>query len=117
MRRYAMVSVVIACFVLFYAQGVFGQTYRVTTLPILDGTRSWATSINDYGQIVGSADDRFFHYHPCLWQDGSLTDLSAIITQTAAPNGISNRGQIVGGRLYLWFRQAIFMARWDIYVS
>lgn len=73
------------------------QTYKVTDLGTLGGTRSQANDINDRGQIVGystlpgNAVQRAF-----LWQDGVMTELGSLGGTLANANAINNRGEAVG---------------------
>jgi probable HAF family extracellular repeat protein len=78
------------------------------TLP--GDTGSAAYGINDYGQVVG---DSFlydpitenYYYRPFLWQNGTMTDLNALIPPDSGwtlwyANAINNAGQTVGSGLH-----------------
>lgn len=53
------------------------------------GTRTWAESMNERGQVVGQWEVRTDVFHPFLWQNGRVTDLGVL-----AP-GPNERGMAV----------------------
>lgn len=59
----------------------------------LGGVFSYASAINDWGQIVGSSDSDL----SWLWQNGSIIDLGGLGTDGCLAMDISDRGAIVGG--------------------
>ncbi len=67
-----------------YSDGVMSD------LGTLGGTSSFATDINNRGQVVGSSDGRAF-----LYSDGAMTDIG-IAGQNSSAQAINDRGEIVG---------------------
>ena len=68
--------------ILMAAQLVFAESYSVTTLPTLGGTISLAYGMNNLGAVVGySTLPGDAVYHACLWQSGTITDLTAPIAR------------------------------------
>ena len=79
-------------------------------LPPYEGT-SFASAINDHGQIVGAIDDDdSFFYEGILFADGSRTILGGLGGGSTRPADINNAGQIVGtssttaglGHAFVW---------------
>jgi probable HAF family extracellular repeat protein len=71
--------------------------YKVVDLGTLGGSHSWASAINDKGQVVGSsylAGDQ--NYHAFLYMDGKITDLGTLGGTSSRANGINESGQVVG---------------------
>ena len=87
--------------VLGLLMGVTGQataqpTYNFTTLDVPGSTDTWASGINDSGQIVGGyfgADGT----HGFLLDQGSYTTLDVPGARYTWATGINASGQIVGG--------------------
>ncbi len=71
-----------------------GSMTDLGTLP--DGTFSYASDINNRGQIVGSSTTASGEEHAVLWQDGSVTDLGTLGGTYSQASAINARGQIVG---------------------
>ncbi len=65
--------------------------YRLVDLGTLGGESSYATAINDRGDVVGSSQAADGEYHGFVWRNGSMKDLGML-----RPTDINNRGQIVG---------------------
>jgi len=61
---------------------------------------SFASGINDKGQIVGGSCDQDFDCRAFLWQDGTMTDLNTLVRHNTPflenGNSINSRGQIAG---------------------
>lgn len=75
--------------------------YTVTDLGALSGGRSWATGINDKGQVVGYADTdspggRSGDNHAFLYSNGVMTDLGTLGGYSSEAYGINSSGQVVG---------------------
>src|SRR5215203_3896868 len=71
--------------------------YKVEDLGTLGGSRSWASAINDSGQVVGYsylAGDQ--NYHAFLYKDGKMTDLRTLGGTSSVAKGINKSGQVVG---------------------
>ena len=71
--------------------------YKVEDLGTLGGSRSYASAINDSGQVVGSSNlagdqnNRAF-----LYKDGKMTDLGTLGGTSSEAKGINISGQVVG---------------------
>lgn len=86
--------------------------YTIVDLGTLGGSTSVALDINDYVQVVGSADMPDGKRHACLWQDGEITDLGTLGVPDAQSEawGINNFSQVVGiltgsgaiGAAFIW---------------
>jgi probable HAF family extracellular repeat protein len=69
----------------------------MTELGTLGGLDSFATGINDRGQVVGLLANRDQTVRRTfIWQNGFMTDLGTLGGPTSTPSGINNRGQIIG---------------------
>lgn len=66
--------------------------YTITDLGTLGGAESYATSINNIGQIVGKAQTSNGAWHLFLWHEGMMQDLGSI----DYPARINDSGSIVG---------------------
>jgi probable HAF family extracellular repeat protein len=72
--------------------------YQVTDLGTLGGTWSFANSINDRGQIAGSATlPGDSATHGFLWQNGQLTDLGTLGGNDSYAVSIDESGVVTGG--------------------
>src|SRR5215216_5426029 len=71
--------------------------YKVEDLGTLGGSRSYASAINDSGEVVGSSNlagdqnNRAF-----LYKDGKMTDLGTLGGTSSEAKGINKSGQVVG---------------------
>jgi probable HAF family extracellular repeat protein len=73
------------------------QTYRLSDLGALGGETSYATSINNWGQVVGASYENGSANHATLWSNGAIIDLNAISGgSNSGAISINNKGQIVG---------------------
>jgi len=70
--------------------------YSLTLLDGLDGSYSYAKSINNLGQIVGQSYGSTSSGHATLWNNGVATDLNPQGSSGSYANSINNLGQIVG---------------------
>ncbi len=68
----------------------------MSALPTLGGANSYATSINDSGQVAGSADDQSGHNHAFRYQGGNMVDLGALAALTSVADRVflSTAGQM-----------------------
>jgi probable HAF family extracellular repeat protein len=68
-------------------------------LGTLGGKESFASAINERGQVVGSSEvpgGSAGQRHAFLWQEGSLRDLGTLGGRESTAWGLNERGQIVG---------------------
>ena len=71
--------------------------YKVEDLGTLGGSHSWASAINDSGEVVGSsnlAGDQ--NNHAFLYKDGKMTDLGTLGGTSSVAKGMNISGQVVG---------------------
>jgi probable HAF family extracellular repeat protein len=79
--------------VIFISNFVSADTrFNITDLGTLGGEWTHATSINDWGQIVGGSRDTTETWHPILWENGTENNLNII----GEAYSINNSGVIVG---------------------
>ena len=95
-------SILWSVVILFIITASANAEYQLFDLGTLGtGTDSYANSINNSGQIVGSASDSGYTY-PCLFDStggGANTNIAPIVSdsrQTGRAYSINNNGQIVG---------------------
>ena len=62
----------------------------------LGGGGSYASAINDRGQVVGEGKNASGAWHAFLWQNGTMTDLGTLGGKKSAATSINERGEIVG---------------------
>jgi probable HAF family extracellular repeat protein len=72
------------------------QVYSIEDLGTLGGRDSWATAINNAGQVVGGARTPDGRNHAFLWTNGKIQDLGTLGGRDSWANGINNLGQVVG---------------------
>src|SRR5215218_688686 len=71
--------------------------YKVEDLGTLGGSRSWASAINDSGEVVGYSylpGDQ--NKHAFLYKDAKMTDLGTLGGTSSEAKGINKSGQVVG---------------------
>ncbi|MFF3864591.1 hypothetical protein [Micromonospora sp. NPDC001898] len=78
--------------------------YRMVDLGTLGGDSSYASAMNDRGDVVGRAQTANGTYHGFLWRHGRMIDLGAF-----NPTDVNDRGQVIGSRDdgsggYVWHR-------------
>ena len=84
--------------------------YSVTDLGTLSGGgNSWATGINDSGQVVGYAMASSGSYHAFLYSNGKMTDLGTLGGPRSSAVGINDSGQVVGSADTDYFHQSSFL--------
>ncbi len=74
---------------------------KMIDLGSLGGTCSFASAINNRGQVAGSSSltgDQ--EIHPTLWNHGTLTDLGTFGGTSGYTNWINEKGAVVGAALY-----------------
>src|SRR5262245_29671493 len=70
--------------------------YAVTDLGSLAGNYSYATDLNQAGQVVGNATTADGFDHAFLWDHGTMIDLGALGGTYSYAQGINDGGQVVG---------------------
>ena len=71
--------------------------YSITDLGTLGGSSSYALSINDVGQIVGTSQTISGNSQAFLWQGGVMTDIgTASGYDNSTGRDINNLGQVIG---------------------
>jgi len=95
MKAALILSMAIAAVLLVGAAGAT-PGYATVDLGTLGGTGSYASAINDRGQIVGSSSTASGVFRPFLWQDGVMIDLGTFGGDWSFAAGINERGQVVG---------------------
>lgn len=71
------------------------QNGTLKDLGNLGGTMTLGRDLNDAGQVVGWAQTATGDYHPFLWEDGVMTDLSTFTGNFGAAIAINNAGVIL----------------------
>jgi probable HAF family extracellular repeat protein len=74
-----------------------GEDGKMVDLGNLGGTVSWATGLNNRGQVIGAmtlAGDG--GWHPFLWSHGVLTDLGTLGADCGNATAINDAGEVVG---------------------
>jgi probable HAF family extracellular repeat protein len=116
MRRVRIVKIPVWVMVLTMSAFVFAASssvaeadsatggYRLIDLGTLGGESSYATAMNNRGDVVGSSAVADGSYHGFLWRRGKMLDLGLF-----RPVNINNKGQVVGtldnqNTAYLWFK-------------
>jgi len=90
---------IVTLWVMINSNPTFAYIYQVVELGTLGGERSWAASINDYGQIVGWSDDNTGNGRATLFDAtgmGNNIDLGTLGGNGSNASSINNLGYIVG---------------------
>ncbi len=72
------------------------QFYASTDLGTLGGTNSMAFGMNNYEQIVGTAQTTMSNYHAFLFEGGRMMDLGTLGGSNSCAYAINDNGWIVG---------------------
>jgi probable HAF family extracellular repeat protein len=73
------------------------QTYHLTDLGTLGGSDSFASGINDRGEVVGNSQiTGDANHHAFIYQNGTMQDLATLGGGNSVATGINDSGQIVG---------------------
>jgi probable HAF family extracellular repeat protein len=86
-------------------RAVLWENHKIRDLGTLGGPDAWASFINEHAQISGFAyvndtpdpSTGLPRMDPFLWQNGKMTDLGTFGGVFGFPNGMNNRGQVIGG--------------------
>jgi len=78
---------------------VFSLNGDPVDLGTLGGAKASAAAINDYGEIVGVADNAAGQARAFLYKNGVMQDLGTLGGTISNANDINNRGEIVGRSL------------------
>lgn len=70
--------------------------YTVTDLGTLGGYASYATDLNEAGQVVGYGDTAQGLFHAFVWDNGTMIDLGTFGGSQSVAAGINDLGQVVG---------------------
>ena len=77
-------------------RAVLWRNGTVTDLGTLGGNASWASGINDAGQIFGVVEYSPFSYHAFLWENGVMTDLGGLDGGSSMGVDMNSHGHVVG---------------------
>ncbi len=80
----------------YYPHAFLWQNGIMQDLGILSGNVSYATDINQAGQVVGAAEYNSDASHAVLWQNGVIQDLGTLGGDYSWANAVNNAGQVVG---------------------
>lgn len=72
------------------------QNGRMRELPGLGGRESWASAINNRGQVAGYSKTKARDSHAVLWQNGKVIDVGTLGGAWSYAEAINDRGEIVG---------------------
>ena len=87
---------ILSMLALLATTNVNAGAYKFTILETLGGHSSYATGINNVGQVVGYSYTTENVHHATLWNETSVTDLGTLGGSFSVARGINNAGQIVG---------------------
>jgi probable HAF family extracellular repeat protein len=72
------------------------QSYTAEAIPTLGGTYAFASSINDFGTVVGTSTTAGDVNHAFSYSNGTITDLGPFSGTSSGAGSINNSGTIVG---------------------
>jgi probable HAF family extracellular repeat protein len=74
------------------------QNGTMADLGTLGGSDSYASGINDQGQVIGASSTKNGSQHAFIWQRGTMTDLGTLGARftSSSATAINDRGQVVG---------------------
>lgn len=92
----AVIGAVLIGSLLVGVQQLHADDIEVIEIPTLGGDVSNAWSVNNHGQVTGTAFDEFGDFQPFLWENGIITSLNDGSFARGSAAHINNNGEIVG---------------------
>ena len=102
MNRIVAFTVITACLAGLLCVNASAVEYKMTYLATLGGSASYASDINENGQVVGFGYTPTGALHACYWdKSGNVRDLGSLYGNSYA-EGINNQGIVVGMSLHFF---------------